>query len=119
MPAARGEKIVRSLPRSRWKLELRSHRVSQHIIGNAELRSARSARGIGKACKLLVAKLVQRLRLGRVVTVNVDDHGAIRTERWRLFAPMDYRGRNRSSALQSAVVKNCSAEKSNANCSER
>src|SRR5689334_8076119 len=56
------------------ELELRLDRLPQHLVRDAEVCAGWPPHRVGKAGKLLVAELMQRLRLGRVVAVDVDDH---------------------------------------------
>ena len=88
MPAARGEKMVRSEPRSFCSLSCGSTLLNQLLIRDTKLIGRRLAHGIGKAGELLVAEREQLLRLGGVVAVDVDDHRSRNastgeTARWR------------------------------------
>jgi hypothetical protein len=60
MPAARGE--------------LGLDAAHQILIGNVELAGRRPAHRVGQPGELLVAEREQRLRLGGVVAVDVNDH---------------------------------------------
>src|SRR5256714_9696142 len=53
----------------------------QNVVVDREVRRRRLARGIGEPRELLVAELMERLRLGRVMTVDVDDHLALTASR--------------------------------------
>ena len=73
MPAARGEKMVRSEPRSFCSFNCGSTLFNSC---SSVIPSSLSglAHRIGQPGELLVAKREQRLRLGGVVAVDVDDH---------------------------------------------
>ena len=59
------------------QLELRLHALAQHGVGDAEIVRGRPPHRIGEPGELLVAEGQKRLRLGRVMAVDVDDHGRL------------------------------------------
>ncbi len=69
------------------QLQLRLDALPQRIVADAEVRRRRPAHRIGEPGQLLVAEPVQRLRLGRVVAVNVDDHADVAVLRERGAGP--------------------------------
>ena len=77
MPAARGEKMVRSLPRSFCSLSCGSTLLRS--MSSVMPRSFVAGRRIGSAspASCLSRKVEKRLRLGRVMAVDVDDHGRL------------------------------------------
>ena len=74
MPAARGEKMVRSQPRSFWSFSCGSTLFTSCSSVMPRSIVAGLARRIGEPGELLVAEREQRRRLGGVVAVDVDDH---------------------------------------------
>src|SRR5690242_18731548 len=75
MPAARGEKIVKSVPRSRLHLELAiGDRFTDLVVGDTRARRRRLA-GLVRL-DLLVAPPLMLAGGGGVVPVAIDDHGA-------------------------------------------
>ena len=54
--------------------ELRLHALHEVLVGDAEVGALGLPARVGDARELLVAERVERLRLGRVVAVDVDDH---------------------------------------------
>jgi hypothetical protein len=78
IPDARGEKMVRSVPRSRWQLELRAlDALAYLVVADAQRCLGRSPGRIVDRGNLLLAILEQPLRLGCVVAVAIDDHGVL------------------------------------------
>ncbi len=76
MKLARGEKIVRSVPRCFMNLQLVGlDGLAQLVVADLELGDLGRLRRVLDAGDLPVAPFLQRLRRGRVVTVDVDDHG--------------------------------------------
>src|SRR5258706_1557387 len=59
------------------QLELRLYALHQLLVADAELVGGGLPHRVGEPGELLVAEGEQGLRLGRVVTVDVDDHGAL------------------------------------------
>ena len=57
------------------QLELRLHALYQLLVRDAKLVGRGLAHRIGEAGELLVAEREEGLRLGRVMAVDVDDHG--------------------------------------------
>ena len=75
MPAARGEKIVTSVPRSLLQLELRAlDALADLVVARSSSGRDGSLRRVLERGDLLLAKAVELLRRGRVVAVAVDDH---------------------------------------------
>ena len=95
MPEARGEKIVRSVPRSRWSLSCAPSieaRISSSDIFSAGAR--RQRRLVLDRLGLVLAEAVQVLGLGRVVAVAIDDHGPVACDdRYRIRFRSGYRSR--------------------------
>ena len=56
------------------ELELRLDGLAQHVVGDAKIGARRAPHRIGEAGQLLVPELVQGLRFGGVVAVDIDDH---------------------------------------------
>ena len=82
MPDARGEKIVRSVPRSRCNLSCAPSTLARNSSS-----LILSAAGDGVCDRLLeggdllLAEVMQLLRRGGVVAVTIDDHGRL-AGRW-------------------------------------
>ena len=57
------------------ELELRLDALDQHFVADPEIGRGGLAGGIGQPSELLVAEQLERLRLGRVMAVDIDDHG--------------------------------------------
>ena len=77
MKLARGLKMVRSDPRAFICLQLVAlDRLADLVVGDLQIRDPGRRRRIRDAGDLLVAPRLQRLGRGRVVAVDVDDHGA-------------------------------------------
>jgi hypothetical protein len=68
--------------------ELRLHALDEYLVADPQVARQRPARRVGQAGELLVAELLQRRRLGRVVTVNVDDHEPRVARQWPALRPL-------------------------------